>query len=182
MRLTDFSDLREIIDDNAETHPSDQAQQANSDCYKEISVGSTQPSGLWTQRRTALQVLFTAAVLLTASAGSQWLAARSDEGDAAAQGVLPRPRDMSAETLDAAGPEFAARVETLWNTQTPVEERRKVLTELQALTSALPADGPQAPLRQRLLRRLNLLSATIDRKSTRLNSSHSSVYRMPSSA
>ena len=27
MRLTDFSDLREIIDDNAETHPSDQAQQ-----------------------------------------------------------------------------------------------------------------------------------------------------------
>lgn len=162
MRLTDFSDLREIIDDNAETHPSDQAQQANSDCYKEISVGSTQPSGLQTHRRTALQVLFAAAVLFTASAGSQWLAARSDEGDAAALGVLPRPRDMSAETLDAAGPEFAARVETLWNTQTAVEERRKALTELQTLTTALPAEGPQATLRQRLLRRLSLLSATMD--------------------
>ncbi|MFM7920999.1 MAG: hypothetical protein ACKPJJ_12295, partial [Planctomycetaceae bacterium] len=125
-------------------------------------MGSTQPSGLWGKRSTALQVLFAAAAVLATCAGSQWLAARSDEPDAAAQGVLPRPRDMAAEALDAASPELSARIETLWNTEATSEDRRKALAELQTLVPAIPADGPHSSLRQRLLRRIGLLSAALD--------------------
>ncbi|MFM7835176.1 MAG: hypothetical protein ACKPJD_25560, partial [Planctomycetaceae bacterium] len=89
-------------------------------------------------------------------------AARSDEPDAAAQGVLPRPRDMAAEALDAASPELSARIETLWNTEATSEDRRKALAELQTLVPAIPADGPHSSLRQRLLRRIGLLSAALD--------------------
>ncbi|MFN9827886.1 MAG: hypothetical protein ACK58J_27355 [Planctomyces sp.] len=90
------------------------------------------------------------------------MSARSDETDAASHAVLPRPRDMAAETLDAASPELAARIETLWNSQASADDRRQALTELQALVPAIPADGPHASLRQRLLRRLALLSAALD--------------------
>jgi hypothetical protein len=100
--------------------------------------------------------------VVTVCAGSQWLSARSDETDAASQAILPRPRDMAAETLDAASPELAARIEMLWNSQASGDERRRALTELQALVPAIPTDGPHASLRQRLLRRLALLSATFD--------------------
>ncbi len=159
MRLTEFSDPERFGDDNAGKH---QADQANSCCNKEISVGSTQPSGLWGKRSTALQVLFAVVAVVTVCAGSQWLSARSDETDAASQAILPRPRDMAAETLDAASPELAARIEMLWNSQASGDERRRALTELQALVPAIPTDGPHASLRQRLLRRLALLSATFD--------------------
>ena len=101
MRLTEFSDPERFGDDNAGKH---QADQANSCCNKEISVGSTQPSGLLVKRSTALQVLLAVFAVITVCAGSQWLSARSDETDAASHTVLPRPRDMAAETLDAASP------------------------------------------------------------------------------
>lgn len=159
MRLTEFSDPERFGDDNAGKH---QADQANSCCNKENSVGSTQPSGLWGKRSTALQVLFAAVAVLATCAGSQWLAARSDEAESAGQGVLPRPRDMAAEALDAANPELSARIDTLWNTESTGDDRRKALSELQALVPAIPADGPHASLRQRLLRRIGLLSAAFD--------------------